>query len=133
MSLYLAPCVLSAYSFCCSFEQASLCLSCCCQYPSLENSTLGSLSRNFLPINSFVGDMPVTGCGTETESPGLPSSSLSFQAGQCIQSPPLHCFVASRVHLSCAGSPNILIKFKTVLMQMVVHYHYAHILVDHVS
>ena len=30
-----------------------------CQYPSPETSTLKSLSRNFLPINSSAGDLPV--------------------------------------------------------------------------
>ena len=38
----------------------------CCQYPSVtcspENSTLGSLSRKFLPINSSAGEMPVIVC-----------------------------------------------------------------------
>ena len=67
MSLYLAPRVLSAYSLCRSFERASLPLSYCCQYPSVtcspENSTLGRLSHNFLPINSSAGDVPVTVCG----------------------------------------------------------------------
>ena len=138
MSPYLAPRVLCAY-----------------HTPFAANIPLWLAHRKtqlweVCPVSFFPSTVLQVTClllcveylATGTKSPELPSAGISLQAGQSVQAlrefhrnaPVLHSFLASRLHLSCAGSPNILGTFQTIPVQMVVvHYHCAHSLVGHVS